>query len=49
MANLTIIDKKFDGDAYFPEYSKDEWKEVSREEHEDDGLKYAFVDLERKN
>ncbi|MEK6892203.1 MAG: dihydrofolate reductase [Nanoarchaeota archaeon] len=46
---LTIIDKKFDGDAYFPEYSKDEWKEVSREEHEDDGLKYAFVDLERKN
>ena len=46
---LTVIEEEFDGNAYFPEYDKNEWKEVSREEHEDDGLKYAFVDLERKN
>ena len=45
---LTIIDKNFEGDVYFPEYDKNEWKELSREEHEDDGLKYAFVNLERK-
>ena len=46
---LTIIEKDFDGDAYFPEYDKNGWAEVSREEHKDSGLKYAFVDLERKN
>ena len=46
---LTVIEKEFDGDAYFPEYGKDEWTEVSREEHEHDGLKFAFVDLKRKN
>ncbi|HLC59961.1 MAG TPA: type 3 dihydrofolate reductase [Candidatus Nanoarchaeia archaeon] len=46
---LTVIEKDFVGDAYFPEYRKDEWKEVLREWHKDDGLKYAFVDLERKN
>ena len=46
---LTFIDKNFEGDAYFPEYDKNEWKEVSREEHADEnGLKYAFVNLERK-
>ena len=44
---LTIIEKDFEGDAYFPEYNKNEWKEVSREEHEDGGLKYSFVNLER--
>lgn len=43
---LTFIDKDFGGDAYFPEYNKNEWKEVKREEHEND-YKYAFVDLER--
>lgn len=43
---LTFIDKDFDGDAYFPEYSKDEWKETKREEHKND-YKYTFVDLER--
>ncbi|HLC61423.1 MAG TPA: dihydrofolate reductase [Candidatus Nanoarchaeia archaeon] len=46
---LTIIDKDFEGDSYFPEYDKSEWKEVSREEHEGEGLKYAFADLERKD
>jgi dihydrofolate reductase len=43
---LTFIDKDFEGDAYFPKYNQTEWKEVKREEHEND-YKYAFVDLER--
>ena len=43
---LTFIDEEFEGDAYFPEYSVNEWKEVKKEEHEND-YKYAFVDLEK--
>ena len=43
---LTIIDKKFEGDAYFPEYDGKEWKEFLREEHEEGGIKYAFVNLD---
>lgn len=45
---LTIIDKDFEGDAYFPEYNKNDWKEISREEREDGGLRYSFVNFERK-
>lgn len=44
---LTLIDKDFEGDAYFPEYNKNDWKEVHREEHESDNYKFAFVDLDR--
>lgn len=45
---LTFIDKNFEGDSYFPEYNKHEWKETSREEHADEnGLGYAFVNFER--
>ncbi|MBI4452035.1 dihydrofolate reductase [Candidatus Woesearchaeota archaeon] len=46
---LTMIEKEFEGDAYFPEYSKDEWKEISREEHADGSLRYSFVDFEKAN
>ena len=46
---LTLIDEDFEGDAYFPEYDVNEWKEVSREEHSDNSLKYSFVNLERKS
>lgn len=45
---LTFIDADFEGDAYFPEYNKDEWEEVDREEHEDNDLRYSFVEFERK-
>ncbi|OHA04290.1 MAG: hypothetical protein A2934_02060 [Candidatus Sungbacteria bacterium RIFCSPLOWO2_01_FULL_47_10] len=48
---LTRIDYEFHGDTYFPEWSPDEWQEVSREEHEPDEknlYRYAFVVLERK-
>jgi len=44
---LTFIDEEFEGDAYFPEYNESEWKEVFREEHRDNELNYAFVNLEK--
>ena len=45
---LTLIDHDFEGDAYFPKYNDGEWKIIHKEDHEDDGLNYSFVDLERK-
>ena len=45
---LTFIDKEFDGDAYFPAYNAKEWKETFREEHEENNLRFAFVNLENK-
>ncbi len=44
---LTFIDADFEGDAYFPEYNKNEWKEIHKEEYNNNGLRYSFVDLER--
>lgn len=47
---LTEIHHQFEGDAFFPELSKSEWKEISRERHHaDDKNKYdySFVVLER--
>ncbi|MBI1936099.1 dihydrofolate reductase [Candidatus Woesearchaeota archaeon] len=43
---LTFIDAEFEGDAYFPEFDKKEWKETFREEHEEE-YKYVFVNFER--
>ena len=48
---LTYIHQNFEGDTFFPEFNIDEWKEVSREEHEPDQknkYSYSFVVLERK-
>jgi dihydrofolate reductase len=47
---LTIIDALIEGDAFFPEYKKEEWKEVSREKHEKDDKNpydYVFLVLDR--
>ncbi len=49
---LTLIDADFDGDAYFPEYEIEEWKETAYEEHErdkDNPYNYTFLVLTRKN
>ena len=43
---LTLIDDVKEGDVFFPDYSEFT-KETFREEHEYEGLKYAWVDLER--
>jgi len=48
---LTFIEHDFDGDSYFPEFDKEEWKETGRESHKAEGLNpydYSFVILERK-
>lgn len=39
---LTEIEKDYEGDAYFPEFSKEEWKETASEAHEG----YRFVRYE---
>ncbi|MBI2651821.1 type 3 dihydrofolate reductase [Candidatus Woesearchaeota archaeon] len=47
---LTVIDEDFDGNIYFPDFSRKEWKETKREEHESDKVnpyKYAFLVFER--
>lgn len=45
--HLTIIGKDFEGDAYFPRFDSKEWKETSRTNQEDNGLRFSFVDFER--
>jgi dihydrofolate reductase len=47
---LTIIHKVFDADTFFPEIDKNQWKEVSRENHQPDEknvFPYSFITLER--
>jgi dihydrofolate reductase len=46
---LTIIHKEFEGDSFFPEISKVEWIEVSREDYQPDAknpIAYSFITLE---
>ncbi|HEX5804098.1 MAG TPA: type 3 dihydrofolate reductase [Azospira sp.] len=46
---LTEIDASHAGDAWFPAFAADEWREAAREEHTSaDGLAYAFVRYERR-
>jgi dihydrofolate reductase len=43
---LTLIDKDFEGDAYFPELD-DNWKEVERETLEKEDFKFHFILLSK--
>lgn len=43
---LTVVDKEAEADTFFPDYS-DFKKVVFREEHEEKGMKYTFLELER--
>ncbi len=47
---LTEIQQDFAGDTFFPEYDRDDWREISREIHHasDSGMEYHFVVLDRK-
>lgn len=48
---MTRIHQRFEGDTYFPELNKEDWKEVYREKHVADGkdhFDYSYVNLERK-
>ena len=47
---LTLIDKAFEGDTYFPDYTQYQWKEIERVSNpaDDDNLyQYTFLTLER--
>ncbi|HEY8784540.1 MAG TPA: dihydrofolate reductase [Mucilaginibacter sp.] len=49
---LTIVHKEFEGDSFFPEINKQEWKEVAREDHQPDeknSLPYSFITLEKRD
>ncbi|AAQ58703.1 dihydrofolate reductase [Chromobacterium violaceum] len=46
---LTEIARDYDGDAHFPAFAADEWREVSREQAVSAaGLPYAFVEYRRR-
>ncbi|MEE9452206.1 MAG: type 3 dihydrofolate reductase [Gammaproteobacteria bacterium] len=48
---LTFIAKDFEGDVFFPQWDKQQWHEVSREDHlqnADNPLSYSFVTLQKK-
>ncbi len=47
---MTEIERNFDGDAFFPEFDRSRWREVSRERNPprgSEGFSYAFVEYER--
>lgn len=47
---LTLIHADFDGDIYFPEIERQEWREKDREDFESDDknpYSYSFITLER--
>ncbi|MBI2613230.1 MAG: dihydrofolate reductase [Candidatus Levybacteria bacterium] len=43
---LTLVDRTFDADTFFPDYSQFK-KIVFEEEHDSGGCKYRFLELER--
>lgn len=45
---LTEIHTEIEGDAWFPEFSKDEWLETTREPHHDAEYQFSFVTYCRK-
>ena len=47
---MTEIERDFDGDAFFPDFDRSRWREVSRERiapEGSEGFPYAFVEYER--
>ena len=49
--HMTEIERDFEGDAFFPEFDRSRWREVSREPHASAGadtFDYAFVEYERR-
>ena len=47
---ITEIDRAFNGDAAFPPFDRDQWREIDREHHTldgPDGFDYAFVTFQR--
>jgi dihydrofolate reductase len=47
---LTVVNKSFDADIYFPEIDFSEWNELARQEHFDEinQFSYTYLNLERR-
>jgi dihydrofolate reductase len=45
---LTLLERDVDGDAFFPDFSEDEFKEIAREERTEPE-RFCFVVLKRQN
>ena len=46
---LTEVHGNFQGDTVMPEFSKSDWREITREDHSTaDGLRYSYVTLVRR-
>lgn len=45
--HLTLIEKDYDGDAFFPELPMEDWKETAEEKH-DGEPPYVFLTLNRR-
>lgn len=46
---VTELLRSYEGDVYFPEFDREEWREITREKHTDEsGLEYHFVVLDRR-
>jgi len=48
---LTLIDEEFEGDTFFPDYTKLKWHEIDKVEHSADAINphaYTFITLERE-
>jgi dihydrofolate reductase len=49
--DITQVHHSFDADVYFPEIKLDVWKEVSRENFENDesnSYKYSFISYKKR-
>jgi dihydrofolate reductase len=46
---LTVVDRDFDADVWFPELEPDQWKEIYREAHQENEPGYTFCIFERVN
>lgn len=47
---MTEIERDFEGDAFFPEFDRSQWREIARERRVSEGadtFDYAFVEYER--
>jgi len=48
---LTEVDAAVEGDAYFPDFDRSAWREISRDSHwtqDSEGLRYDFAAYERR-
>ena len=44
----TEIEADFDGDVFFPEINPEEWKETVEAVHNENGIEFKYITLERK-